>query len=87
MKSKKAGEPILDIEVTNISEHGFWVMLDEKEYFLPFKYFPWFKNARITEILEVERLSDKHLYWKKLDIDLTLDMIESPENYPLVSRK
>ncbi len=61
-------------------------MLDEKEYFLPFKYFPWFKSARITDISEVERFSDNHLYWKNLDIDLTLDMIESPENYPLVSR-
>jgi len=86
MKSKKAGEPILDVEVTNISQHGFWIMVDENEYFLPFKSFPWFKEARITDISDVERLSERHLFWKNLDIDLTLDMIESPDDYPLISR-
>ena len=86
MKSKKAGETILDPEVTNISEHGFWIIVDEKEYFLPFESFPWFKDARISDITEVQRLSEKHLYWKKLDVDLTIDIIESPENYPLISK-
>lgn len=30
----------LNLEVTNISEHGFWLFIDDKEYFLPFKQFP-----------------------------------------------
>lgn len=86
MKSSANGNNILVVEVTNISPHGFWLFVEEKEYFLPFRYFPWFKDARISDISEVERLSESHLYWKNLDIDLTLDMIESPENYPLVSK-
>ncbi len=86
MKSIKAGKIISDIEVTNISQHGFWILVDEKEYFLPFKSFPWFKNARISDLYTVERISEKHLYWKNLDIDLTLDIINNPDNYPLVSR-
>ncbi len=86
MKSLKVGTTILEVEVTNISQYGFWIMVDEKEYFLPFQSFPWFKDARISDISEIERLSKTHLYWSKLDVDLTLDMIQSPENYPLTSR-
>jgi hypothetical protein len=85
MKSLKAGTTILEVEVTNISRLGFWIIIDDTEYFLPFKSFPWFEQARISDISDVERLSETHLYWNKLDIDLTLDMIQSPGNYPLIS--
>ncbi|MCF8358107.1 MAG: DUF2442 domain-containing protein [Prolixibacteraceae bacterium] len=85
MKSLKNGTSTLQVEVSNISPFGFWLLMDDTEYFLPFKSFPWFKQARISDIVAVERLSETHLYWSKLDIDLTLDMIQSPEKYPLVS--
>jgi hypothetical protein len=86
MKSEAVGESILEVEVTNISEHGFWLFIGEKEYFLPFKQFPWFKEATIAEISDVVFLNSEHLFWEKLDIDLTLNMIEYPEKYPLVSK-
>ena len=38
----KSGEPGLDtspVEVTNISKHGFWLLLEERELFLPFSEF------------------------------------------------
>ena len=84
MKSNRAGKHISKIEVLNISKNGFWIMVSEKEYFLSFKYFPWFKNARISEILSIKAPSPTHLYWPKLDVDLGLDTIEHPEKYPLV---
>jgi hypothetical protein len=86
MKSEIAGKNTLEVEVTNISAHGFWLLLDEIEYFLPFNEFPWFKNARISEISDVAVLNDQHLYWEKLDIDLTLNMIQNPKQYPLISK-
>ena len=86
MKSEIAGKNTLEVEVTNISVHGFWLLLGEKEYFLPFNEFPWFKNARISEISDVAVLNNKHLYWEKLDIDLTLNMIQNPQQYPLISK-
>ncbi len=85
MKSLKNGISTLNVEVSNISPFGFWLLMDDAEYFVPFKSFPWFKQARISDIVAVERLSETHLYWSKLDVDLTLDMIQSPEKYPLVS--
>lgn len=34
-------------EVTNISRHGFWPLLDDEELLLPFEQFPWFKSATV----------------------------------------
>jgi hypothetical protein len=73
-------------EVTNISQHGFWMLIDRRELFLPFAEFPWFKQATIEAILKVERPSPTHLYWPELDVDLSLDSLEHPERYPLRSK-
>lgn len=71
------------VEVTNISQHGFWVLVDDRELFLPFDQFPWFKAAAVQAIHNVERPQPQHLYWPDLDVDLTIDSIEHPERYPL----
>src|SRR5213080_4485875 len=74
------------VEVTNVSSHGFWVLIGETERFVPFKEFPWFKNARISELLHVELPNPHHLYWPDLDVDLAVESIDHPERFPLVSR-
>jgi len=86
MKLKDVGKNISEIEVLNISKHGFWILVYGREYFLPFEKFPWFKNATISSILNVKLLHSHHLYWPDLDIDLELDSIEFPEKYPLVDK-
>jgi hypothetical protein len=73
-------------EVTNISEHGFWILLQGTEYFLPFEKFPWFREAKVAEITTVEVYHENHLYWPKLDVDLSLDIIHDPDKYKLVSK-
>jgi len=72
-----------EVEVTNISQHGFWIYVDERELFLPFANFPWFKDAPVGAILRVERPQPNHLYWPALDVDLSLGSIEDPRRYPL----
>jgi len=74
------------VEVTNISRHGFWILVDDRELFLPFDEFPWFADAPVKAILSVERPQPHHLYWPELDVDLTLESIEHPERYPLKAR-
>lgn len=69
-------------EVTNISRHGFWLLVDDRELFLPFDLFPWFSDASVRTITHVERPQSHHLYWPELDVDLTVDSIEHPERYP-----
>jgi hypothetical protein len=85
MKSEQLGSSTSVPEVTNVSRHGFWVLLDEREQFLSFQQFPWFAEATISALSNVERPAPHHLYWPTLDIDLHLDSIENPEAFPLVS--
>lgn len=73
-------------EVTNISPNGIWLLLDERELFLSFTEFPWFRDAPVSRILEVETPSSGHLYWPGLDIDLSVESIDHPERFPLVAR-
>ena len=86
MKSGARGAATSGPEVTNISPHGFWILMDGGEMYLPFSRFPWFLEATIAQISEVRRLSPDHLHWPGLDVDLTVRSIEHPEGYPLRSR-
>ena len=80
------GSDTLEAEVTNISRHGFWLYLDDRELFVSFNEFPWFRDASVEAILTVERPSERHLYWPELDIDLSVESIEHPERFPLKAR-
>jgi Protein of unknown function (DUF2442) len=80
------GAATSEVEVTNISQHGFWLLLDGRELFLPFKNFPWFKQATVEAILRLERPAPGHLHWPDLDVDLAVDSIDHPERYPPKSR-
>ena len=86
MRSEMPGTVTSAPEVTNISRHGFWLLLDERELFLAFEEFPWFRRASVEAILAVERPQPNHLYWPSLDVDLTVDSIEHPELYPLKAK-
>jgi len=74
------------VEVTNISQHGFWVLIGDEELFLPFSEFPWFRDVAVGKIVRVELPSKDHLYWPELDVDLSVESIRHPERFPLVSR-
>jgi len=86
VRSALRGRSISDVEVTNVSQHGFWVLVGNRELFLPFKTFPWFRNAPVAHVLNVELPHPTHLYWPDLDVDLSVESIEYPERFPLVSR-
>ena len=80
------GSNISQVEVLGISKHGFWILLDEETgLFVSFLDFPWFRKASVEQLFCVERPLLHHLYWPELDVDLHVDSIQHPENYPLVS--
>ena len=86
MKSETLGTSTSEVEVTQISKHGIWLLLAEKEHFLSFENFPWFKEASVSAIHNVELLNEHHLYWPDLDVDLATHSIKDPISYPLISR-
>ena len=74
------------VEVTYIFRHGFWLWLRDRELFVPFAEFPWFADAPIAKIVNVEWLSEDHLYWPEVDVDLSIRSIEHPEEFLLKTR-
>jgi hypothetical protein len=53
--------------------------------FLAYNDFPWFRNAPVSAVLNVQLPQPHHLYWPDLDIDLAVESIEHPERFPLVA--
>jgi hypothetical protein len=82
MKSLQHGKGI-SVSVENIAPFGIWLYVKEKEYFLSYKDYPYFKNQILSPIHNVQLLHDFHLYWSELDVDLEFDNFENPEKYPL----
>lgn len=86
MKSAKLGKRTSDVEITNVSKHGFWLLIKDTERFIPFDQFPWFRDAPIGHLLNVELPSPHHLHWPDLDVDIAVESIDHPDRFPLVSK-
>ena len=84
IKSKTLGRSTSRVEVLNIDVHGLWLYAQGKEYSLPHDEFPWFKNATVADILNVELQHDFHLCWPALDVDVDLHSLEDTSETPLV---
>jgi hypothetical protein len=86
MTSSVAGKNISEIEIQNISGFGIWILIRGKEYFMSYEKFPWFKNTNINQILNVSLSPTGKLYWPDLDIDLSVEILEAPERFPLIAK-
>ena len=84
MNSLAPGKNTSAIEVTNISAHRIWILVRDKELFMSYEDFPWFKTATINQIFAVVAESEKHLRWPQLDVDLSLESIRDPGVFPMV---
>lgn len=86
-KSGLLGKNILKPEVTGITAHGVWILSRGVEYFAPFRDFPWFKNAIVSEVYTVTEPHPGHFYWPDLDVDLHIESLVNPTSFPLVAKK
>ncbi len=86
MSSLIHGNSTFTVEITNISAHGIWLLAHNKELFMSYDDFPWFKDQKVKAILNIEEQSPDHFYWPDIDVDLTLESIEHPDRFPLKSK-
>jgi len=86
MSSSLPGVAISHSEVTNIGAIGFWLLVDDREYFVPFDDYPVFWGATVAQIYAVQRLGPTQFHWPELDADIELEALEHPEQFPLVFR-
>ena len=81
-----SGTSTLAAEVTNVSRHGFWLSLDAEQLLLPFADFPWFRQASVDQLSDVQQPAPGHLYWPQLDVDIAVESIRNPGAFPLVAK-
>ena len=86
MNSSTHGINTSPVEVTHVSSHGIWILTQEKKLFMPYEKFPWFKDQPLRAVLNVQNPPPGQFYWPELDIDLTEEIIEHPERFPLISK-
>ena len=85
MSSSTLGRESSEIEVTNISKNGVWVLVEDEELFLSYEDYPWFKKASVEDVLYVVLQSPTHLFWPELDLDISIMAIKEPDRYPLTA--
>ncbi len=83
MSLKRPGTGALDSEVTNIAAAGFWLLVGDAKYFVPFSDYPSFRKAPVDQIFALKRIGPRQFYWPELDVDTELDALEHPERFPL----
>jgi len=81
--SSLPGIGISSSPVTNITAHGFWLIADDAEYFVPFADYPVFAHATIEQIFAAQQQGPGQFHWPDLDADIELDALAQPEHYPL----
>ena len=74
-------------KVLSITAEGIYLSVTGKEYFISYNRVPWFRNARVTEIMNVSMLGRMGIRWEDLDVDLEIDSLEHPEKYPHVIKR
>ena len=81
------GATTSEVDVSLASNKEFWLLLNEDELFVPCAEFPYFKQATLEQITTVEWPTPNHLYWPMLDIDLTVESIRDPSQFPLIAKR
>ncbi len=84
MKYSNIGTNTSAPEVTDISPFGIWLLHCGKEFFLPYKEFPWFKDAPVWKVFSSVAEGGDHVRWPELDVELSLASIQEPGAFPLV---
>ena len=86
MSLSTPGTNISPAEVTHVSSHGVWLLAGDRELFMSYEDFPWFKDVPVRKILNVEEPRPGHFYWPDLDVDLSEEIIAHPERFPLTAK-
>ena len=77
------GTDTLASSITGINTLGLYILVEEKEYFIPFDHYPAFRKATLEQIFNYMSISRSQFSWPDLDCDIELEALEEPEQFPL----
>lgn len=87
MSLKVLGKNTLKSEITSILKNGFFLLVRDREFFVPFSNYPAFHDATVDQIHKFKEVSPGFFHWPELDIDIELEALEFPERFPLMFKK
>ncbi|MDX1960005.1 MAG: DUF2442 domain-containing protein [Leptospiraceae bacterium] len=87
MSSSVSGKNTLMYEITNITNQGFWLLVNDSEYFVSYSHYPEFLEMTLKQIFNVKSLDLKKFHWEEKDIDIDIDSLSKPEVFPLRFQK
>jgi len=74
------------VKVNAIVSNGIEIEAYGNGYFLPYNSNPWFENAKISDVFNIEPVGSTGVRWDALDVDLAIESLIHPEKYPLMAR-
>jgi len=74
------------VKVHAIVSNGIMIEVYGNVYFLPYSTNPWFENAKISDVFNIESVGHNGVRWDALDVDLALESLVHPEKYPLIAK-
>lgn len=75
------------VKVLSINTDGIFIDAFGKDYFISFNRLPWFRDAKVSDIMNVRNIGTMGIRWDAIDIDLELDSLIHPEKYPLIIKR
>ena len=75
------------VNVRSIMPDGILISVQGKDYYLSFNRLPWFRDAKLSDIMNVSMIGDEGIRWDALDVDLEIESLKYPEKYPLVMKR
>lgn len=73
--------------VLMINSQGIMISVLGHDYFLSYNRVPWLKDARISDVLDIEVSGRSAIAWPALDVDLEIESLKHPERYPLLMKR
>jgi hypothetical protein len=70
-----------------IVSNGITIEVKGSTFFLPHASNPWFKDAKVADVFNVEMYGINGIRWEKLDVDLEIESLIHPEKYPLIMKR
>jgi len=71
-------------ELKMVSSEGLYLYVDGKGYFASFKNFPYLADLPIAQLFKVKYCGDGDIRWEDADIDLNVEILSRPEDFPRV---
>lgn len=70
-----------------INDKGLMLSVLGNDYFVSYNRLPWMREARISDVLNVQMSGRSAIEWPALDVDLEIESLKHPERFPLVMKR